>query len=308
MTKKILSFIFIIIYAFSFTSCTTFVSDQFPEFTTKLTLNSILVEGNSLQVHVSLAENIDSTEIEIVEDAEVVLYADGEYLEQLTHLGNGVYESTHIINSLTAYVCSVKTPDFTEIICTQTLPRSSEILNIEHINIAGIDEEGISYPAIEITFENDPDILSYYEIVIWLLGTSPLNPFYKRSADVVEIVDPIILSEGLPLALFSNEEINDSSYTMVINYKTGGKSSFNNGIIRTSLHPFIVELRTVTYDYYRYKKQLYLYQNGLLPDGITSPMNNSSLYSNIKKGFGIFAGYDVCETDTITPNREGYYE
>jgi len=110
------------------------------------------------------------------------------------------------------------------------------------------------------------------------------------------------------MALFSNEIINDSLYTLTLNYTTGSAGSRNGGPMRTQIYPFVVELRNLTYEYYRFKKQLYLYEKGRWADGITSSMTNANVYSNIENGYGVFVGYSSVVSDTITPNTDGYYD
>jgi hypothetical protein len=173
---------------------------------------------------------------------------------------------------------------------------------VEHINIAGRDEEGITYPAIKISFKNEAIPRKYYEVAIYYFKKDYFDGNIERQyAYIHTITDPVILNEGLPIALFSNEIISDSVYVMTLNYNTGSTSSRNGGPWHTDLYPFVVELRTVTYDYYRYQKQYYLYNKGRSADGLINIMTASPLYSNVENGNGIFAGYSVFTTDTITP-------
>jgi hypothetical protein len=146
----------------------------------------------------------------------------------------------------------------------------------------------------------------FYEVEIRTIQSSR-DEMRVEIGHVHTIVDPVILNEGMPLALFNNELITDTLYTLVLNYTTWEASSSNGGPWRTVLYPFVVELRQVTEDYYRFKKQLYLYEEGRYADGIITSMTNANLYSNIENGYGIFAGYSSFVSDTITPNTDGYY-
>jgi hypothetical protein len=110
----------------------------------------------------------------------------------------------------------------------------------------------------------------------------------------------------LPIALFSNEIISDSVYTLSLNYTTGSSFSNNGGPFREKLYPIKVELRTLTYDYYRYKKQYYLYEQGRYADGLINAVTASPVYSNIENGNGIFAGYSSYYSNKIasSPNAK----
>jgi hypothetical protein len=286
----------------SYFSCRELVQDDFPDFETVPTVNSILLEGKPLSVLVSMTGKIDSLPLSAINNAIIDLYIDGDFGEQLENTGSGTYTSKVIIEAGKEYRCKVAIPNRDTIVCSQTLPEASPILKIEHINITGRNEEGTTYPAIKLTFRNNKEEQNYYEVVIKYFLPFDDQPG-QHIAWLQTIIDPIILNEGLPIALFSNEIIEDSVYTMTLNYANGSSQSNGGGPFRTTLFPLVVELRSVTYDYYRYKKQYYLYQKGITADGLLSPVTASPLYSNIENGYGIFAGYSVFATDTITPER-----
>jgi hypothetical protein len=303
--KKIQIFIAIFI-ALSFGACRSLVSDVFPDFETVPAVNSFLVEGEPLSVLVSMTGKIDSLPLPVVNDAIIDLYIDGEFGGQLENTGSGNYTSNTIIRKGKEYRCRITIPNRDTIVCKQTLPEPNPIIKIQHINIAGRNQEGTTYPAIKFTFKNDITERRYYEVDIKCFIKHPAWKYEDEymetlSANILTITDPVLLNEGLPIALFSNEIIDDSVYTMTLNYSGGGSSSQNGGPWRTNLHPLIIELRSVTYDYYRYKKQYYLYNEGRWADGLTNTNPPSPLYSNIENGYGIFAGYSVFFSDTITP-------
>jgi len=287
-------------------SCRTLVQDEFPDFEQKPSLNALFSAGDTLKVHVSLASKLDSTRLTVVENAAVDLYVDQVFKEQFTYTQNGIYASTVIAEPQKEYSCKVNVPGFEAIECSQVLPSKPNIISIEHINIAGKDEEGTSYPAIKLTFENSFEREAFYEIEIRNIRRFG-DEVYIGIPDIHFIVDPVILNEGMPIALFSNDLITDSLYTMLLNYTTHSASSRDNGPWRTEIYPFVVELRQVTEDYYRFKKQLHLYEQGRFADGIITSITNTNLYSNIENGYGIFAGYSSFVSDTITPNTDGYY-
>jgi hypothetical protein len=286
-------------------SCKKEVIQDIIEFNPIPAINAFLVEGDTLKVNVSLAERLDSTQLSFVNNAVVDLYVNDQFLEELKYVSDGVYKSKTIIEPLLKYTCKVQVPGYKIVECSQIVPSVPVIKKIDHINVAGKDEEGTSYPAIKLSFENNPDEITFYEIEI-----RNIRRFHDEvditKARIHTIVDPIILNEGLPIALFSTELIADSNYTLTLNYTTDAASS-SGGAYRTVLYPFVIELRRVTEDYYRFKKQLYLYEKGRYANGITSSMTNTNIYSNISNGYGIFAAYSSIVSDTITPNTDGYY-
>jgi hypothetical protein len=154
----------------------------------------------------------------------------------------------------------------------------------------------MTYPAVKFTFSNNPAEKLYYEARIRLIKYGS-----EQIPDMYNIVDPVLLNEGLPLSVFSNELITDTAYTMTINYTTGSAGSSNGGPITTTLYPFILEVRSVSYDYYQFARQKYLYDSGRFPEFGLSSNQAFQLYTNVQNGYGIFAGYSSVISDTITP-------
>lgn len=273
-------------------SCRELVQEDFPEFLAVPTVNSILIADSTFKVHVSLADKIDTNQLPVNDNATVILYVDGQFREALTYFENGVYSSITIIEPQKTYDCEVNIPGYQTVYCNDIIPDPVTISDIVHIKKAGMDREGLTYPAIQFTFTNNPEEELYFEAVIRLIKYG-----YEQTAELLFITDPVLLNEGLPVALFSNELISGESYTMTINYTTGSGSSGG-----TNLYPLILEFRTVSRNYYQYVKQLVFYEQGRYPDQIGSPLTVASLFSNINEGYGIFAGFSFMQSDTIYPN------
>ena len=280
-------------------SCREIVTDEFPGFTPVPAVNSILITGKPLKVHVSLAEKLDTNQLTLVNDADISLYIDGSYTENLLPDGNGIYFSSSVVEPLRTYRLEVDVPGYKTITCNEILPSPSPLLNIIHTNNAGKDEEGVIYPSVTLSFRTNPAERQYFEIVIRTLQTS-----YERPATLKKITDPVLLNEGLPLTIFSNEIIRDSVYTMTINYSTGGYGSSGGGPSYTSLYPLIIELRSCSGSYYQFVKQKYLYEKGRFPEFLAASANAFPLFSNVPGGYGIFAGYSVAVSDTLFPKYE----
>jgi hypothetical protein len=278
------------------TSCRKIVQSEFADFKQVPTVNSFLSADSLLKVHISLASKLDTNELKGLDNAQVQLYVDDVFKELLTSNGNGFFISTTIVEPLKKYECKVDIPGYETVSCSNTIPKPSHLRDIIHISVAGKDQEGMTYPAVKFTFSNTKNERSYYEARIRLIKYGS-----EQIPDMYNIVDPVLLNEGLPLSVFSNELITDTAYTMSINYFTGSASSTNGGPMTTTLYPFILEFRSVSYDYYQFARQKYLYDTGRFPEFGLSSNQAFQLYSNVKNGYGIFAGYSAVISDTITP-------
>lgn len=264
------------------------------------TVNAILIQGQQVKVLLSQSETFDTTSIEFIPNAQIELFVNNLYTETLSYIDLGFYHGNTIVEAGNTYKCKVVVPNSDTLICEDKIPFPEKIIDIKHYNIAGKDEEGTTYPALQLTFSNKPETTTYYEIQISLFTYDD----EIKTPKILNIVDPLILNEGLPILLFSNEIIDNTTYTMHINYNTGSSFSSNNSGFRATLYPLIIELRTVSYNYYRYCKQFYLYKHGLYADGIIENMTAFPNYSNVENGRGIFAGFSSAISDTLNPAYE----
>jgi hypothetical protein len=294
MSTKLL----LLITTLTIVSCRKLVQDEFPDFTPIPTINSILIADSLLKVHVSLAGKIDTNKLEVIDNAEVLIFIDGEIKDTLHYSDNGIYFSSINVEPLKIYTCNVIVPGYPKVSASDYIPEPPIIYDIVHINQAGQDREGQIYPALKFRFTNDPSQRIYYQVVLRMIKYG-----YEQIPELTEITDPVLLNEGIPISVFSNEIIEGRSYTITINYTTGSASSTGpNQPFIPNLYPLILEMRSISKNYYLFLKQQYLYERGRYPE-FGSSFTSTSLYSNINGGYGIFAGYSSTQSDTIFPDN-----
>lgn len=300
--KKTILFPLVILVFVIFTSCLRLVTDQFPVMAPVPTVNAYLRAGDTLQLHLSFAGTIDTTEIVNVDNAEIQLSVNGQFRESMHYLNNGYYSSNVVIEPATEYECIIAIPGTETVRCKQYIPEVIPILEIEHIDTSGFDEEGHPYAAFELTFSNDLIKDNYYELALYYLYFDRDTKTYTSywSSWMIQVEDPVLLNEGVGKPVFSDELMTDSIYTIHYNFYRhyNSKTCAGSGCIHYS-QPEIVELRSVSEAYYNYRKQLDLYELGLYT-GFNGTLATFPLYSNIENGYGIFAGYSFARTDTIT--------
>lgn len=262
-------------------SCRKMVQDEFPYFEPKPNINSIIVSGDTIKFFVGLAQKLDKFPLSYINDASISLYENGIFIENISSGKNGSYISSHIAKENKIYTFEVDIPNFQKICCSTKTPISQKIITIKHFINGGKDTDGNTIPAIQIDFTNNPNEKLYYQIILWHSANYLNSPI--RPLEVLNIQDPILLNESLPIEVFSNEKIKDSVYSMYLNYSTG--SSSNNP------YKLIVELRSIDEAYYRYLQSQYLYNNGRFENGIGEVYPNYQLYSNIEGGLGIVTSF-----------------
>ena len=283
-------------------SCKEVVQSEFPDVEKTPVVNSILKSDSTLIINLSYSASLNFGKIEYIKNATIRFFVDDNLEETISNAEDGMYISNITIASGKKYNCEIDIPGYEMITCEAIIPLRAKIINITHKNFAYTDAEGTIFPAVVLTFENNINTSEYFEIVIKALRKNWEGEERNIYAWLVGIDDPVIINEGLPIAVFSDELITDSIYTMSLNYFTGGSSGNT-----ADTYPYIVELRSINYDYYKYLKQLYLFKQAVNSDNLTGSTPPVQIYSNVENGYGIFAGYSNFISDTIFPENSQTY-
>lgn len=275
-------------------SCRKLVQDEFPDFSNKPTINCILIEGKTIKVHLSLAQKIDAHPNQVLSNAKVYLYSDSVSVEKLSYTENGIYISSITAEAGKVYRLSIDIPSFPIIEKNIRIPEPERIISVQHFKSAGASENGDIIPAVRITFSNQIRERKFYQIILKYI------PDYHGAeigyAFPANITDPILLNESLPIWVFSNEKILDTTYSIFIQYMTNSANS--------SLFSLIVELRTIDEAYYHYLKSLYLYERGRFDSYIGEVFPIFPVYSNVQNAYGIMGAFSSYSFDTINPNKQ----
>ena len=288
----------ITIFAFS---CRKLVGDL-PPYDPVPVVNSLLVDGKTIDVHVSFAAITADYFLPVCENATVNLFVDDVFAETLEHAYDGLYISNIIAEAGKRYSCEVIIPEFDTLRAQTYIPEPARAYDLEFVEVAGYNEESRPYSAIKFSFDTDPDKRLFYHAVIktyyskWV-GYDTVNhqPIYGdptcQENYLYYTTEPVILNEGTDYPVFSNDIIDKHSYRMNLSH-TGGSSS-----------PIILEFNAASEDYYKYIKQAYLFKEytygKFSPSVGALPVHN--LHSNVSGGFGIFAGVAVSVCDTLFP-------
>jgi hypothetical protein len=282
-----------------FSGCREIVSEDFPELTPLPVVNCLLRADSVIQVHVSFTGKLDTIPLSTNDSAMVTCFINDTMVRDLEPKGNGYYTSDLKAQAGKIYRISVSLPGYPEISATDTIPMPVSITAIEHINEGGIDEEGYKYPSICITFPVDPDQIQYFQVTI------TTNYFLEkwRQTSLKDFTDPILLAEGLPIAVFSTEKIAGTTYTMQIDYHSGTQKFNEPGthVMMERYAPLFVEFKSISRPYYQYLKLLNLYNTGRFPEFQFESYKAFPLFSNVTNGNGVVAGYSVYRSAIVYP-------
>lgn len=287
---------------------------EYPDFDPEPTMNAVLINGEPIQVYLSMAQRLDSVHSTPCSDAEVLLYKDGEFVEQLAHHGEGRYKGSTVAETLHEYRCKVVIPGYDTLYAYTEVPMRPVVKDVNIIENATLDEEGNACPAIMITFKNDPDKQLYYQLSIdaaffyyyYYLGMIYNSTGTRGSMNhSINTDDPVLLNEGSDLLLFSNEIISDTTYTLKVNasfnshsYSSSGQAVTFDSIVRRGY--VVVSMSGIAESCYQYRKSQEAFQ---APDaysnlflGTITPLN---LYCNVENGRGLFTAIAPVTCDTV---------
>jgi hypothetical protein len=284
----------LLLVAMVLSSCSTLVSDEFPDFPQEPVLNSIIVAGRPLEAHLSFAEKIDSTHLQGNGDAAVYFRSGEAGMRAMTGNDSGLYFSDYIPGAGEIVELNATVHGFEELSAADTVPVAVPVTITDHTNRARYSDDGYFMAGITIRFSDDPQTDDFYELLISRRDsrrTRNLRAFNDRL--------DILLNEGIdPYStgslLFSDALFEGDIVEMSLDFSPGSSSRrcFGDSCYEFFVaHTLIAELRHVSEAYYRYKKQFYIYEKTReveFIDGTAVPISN---YSNVHNGRGIVAAY-----------------
>ncbi len=288
--------IVVLIFFYSgITSCTTLISDEFPEYDKEPVLNSILIAGQPVEAHLSFAEKIDTTNLQATGDAAVYFRSGEAGIQTMMSYDSGLFYSNHLLEPGEIVELNAMLPGYDEISAMDSIPLEIPVEITDRTNMARFTDEGSFMAGLTIRFSDDPQTDDFYELIISRRTedrTYNLHAFNDR-LDILlnEGIDPYSTST----LLFSDALFKDEFVEMSLDFSQGGRRKRCYGIDSCyevfDAHTLIAELRHVSEAYYLYKKQFYLYEKTRevdFVDGIATAISN---YTNVKNGRGIVAAY-----------------
>lgn len=272
-----------------FLACRTEISMDDYDHQSLPVVNALLVAGDTLELQVTLSSAVNGIEIDCGDIASIEVLCNDEPPIEFSYTHHGIYQSNHVVKDNAIYLLSIFVEGFDTITKRVDVPQVPELSDVQYIVDNWVNDEQKWYPSLLATFKTHPDSIQYYEARLKYLSSDRIDSietptyiyFFSHYDDFVEHSDPILITEGLPTTVFSNENISGDEYSMVLNFTGGG--------VGTS--PFQLEFRAVTKDYYTYIKSLYVYDIGRYPDTFLATPSYSQIFSNVETGYGIIAGY-----------------
>ncbi len=289
--------------AIQFVSCSKTVDYNFPEIENKLVINSFFTSDSTFKILVSHTLPILQSGTPIVDNAEVKLYENGVFKENLSY-SNYFYHSVSKPVIGKNYKIKVTAPNYQEVSANDTMPDNPQLLQTEFIKdfdvVTENDGQTNNISRLKCLINDNLQIKRYYEIVVYIRYWDDYsqqyyidNVGYKKNND--EIINNENLIDYYPDSIiFSNELFTSNQQNINVDF-------FSGIISEVGIQNFqvIVVFRQVSKNYYEYRKSLTLheyFQNN--DDEIWGSPAPVDLFTNIQNGEGVFAAYNEVR-DTI---------
>lgn len=303
--NKIIIFLFLL---FSIVSCQKEFTLTPEETKKRIVVNSFLKNTNSIDVTVTESFAVTGeAEVQELKDAQVVIFENGVYKEDLIFTKNandiiGKFSTSFIPTINDDYKIEVSHPDFDDVSSIAQVP--------EGVDIADASVEFVGGNAFNFSFNlNDPSEVNYYYLKMFFRGYIIDSLTQEREYVAQErIAIPVTsvpdgqqyLDNGY---IFNDETFGGQGVTVAgvakysrIFYQTPGGSGIPVGgpppEVMTDSSTLFIRLETLSEEAYKYYTSHATFLNNEIVDVFGEA---SSIYSNVENGLGIFAGVYVSE-------------
>jgi hypothetical protein len=261
----------ILLILFVFTACHNLVEADLPDINKTPVLNGVLIADSPLKVHVSLTASMGDSIPSSVSNALVIIKSNNK-TDTLKFINNGWYGCSTTVLTGSTYTCTVDVPGYKQVSATTTVPHITLVNDVKYTEITGKGDYNENISSFDFSIPNDTT-----KELFWEVRFTYNNDFYFKADQ-----DSVMLTEAFPMNVFSNKKMKKNEYR--------GKFFFSNSNGGYPFRNYFIELRSVDVSYYKYQKQLFLYQTGGYT-GLGSSTQTYPLYSNVTNGYGIFTSY-----------------
>lgn len=276
-----------ILVSWSFSSCEKKLDIELPDHTPELVVNAIFTPDSAFQVEVSRTKSLtDPRGVTYISNATVEIYEDNMLMETLPYRSvtnlKGVYKAEGAVAKANrSYTVKVRAPGYQAVTATNVVPEKVDIVGAELQDIR-LDANSIKGNLV-VNFQEPEDQANAYHLIIYrpIIRLNDQSGLYEVAGYYEEYfkTEEVRVTENYDVGvLFTDEGCNGQKKEIVCEFNGFYDAS------RDGLDHFIVELRSVSDDYYRYHKSYTEQQNNF---------NNKivDVYTNVEDGYGIFAGY-----------------
>lgn len=305
--------IIISIISILFYSCSTKIDLDEPKSDSQVVVFGLIQADSSVTVNLSFTQSfLEDSDVKYIENAKITLYENDIQVESLQYKDSGNYKSVIKAKSKTEYKISVEVPGYELITASTYIP---DYVYIYYGNIkpdSYFDQQQLQYESeITITFNDNAETKNYYQSSFYsytyggYAWDNETNTFlitdstkHYTSTSFLYSIDPVIVNEGdlqfygdglyISSLVYSDKLLTINNQIKFLVYGLGEGSSFP--------HKSVAILKNISFDFYLYQKSWIRqsFNQGMGSFDATNMFlvnNPNDLYTNIKNGIGIFAGF-----------------
>ena len=288
-----------VFFLLTFTSCYKIVNIELPEVPPTLVVNSLITSNENIYVYVSSTKSPYDIDDKIIEDALVIIKTEHNNIDTLCYVGDDIYESNLLgINGLTYYI-EVFKDGYNKVNSSDYIPNTficnfTNFTDSVGIGSPSVGDKSSYYSKFDISINDNGLEKNFYEVYGYLIVRHKPNDIPTIWHMTCFSSDLIIKNEGFndltsKSLLFSDELFNGENRSIEINYYP---LSYSNNTLVDPNYSAIVCVRNVSENYFNYKKDLAIHSYGAAEFDFWSVTGNPvPMSSNIKDGYGVFAGY-----------------
>lgn len=275
-------------------SCEKRLEIDAPEHESKIVVNSIFNPDSTFEVEVTRTKAITAAQgPNYIPNAVVEIFEDGVLLESLQFRRVGVKGSykASVAMPKTAhdYTVQVSAPNYTAVSSLNTIPRKVEVVD------AAMENQVVNGTKVEadlvFDFQDESSEMNYYHVVLYrpmlkynaATNTYEVGEYIKQDFELRDLNATENYNDGY---IFTDADFNGQKKELRLSLNTYYDSN------AAAVDHVLVELRSVSKDYYLYHKsfseQHFNFDNRII-----------DVHTNVTNGYGIFAGYHS-DTETVS--------
>ena len=293
-------------------ACERVVEVELPPHESRIVANAFLSAGEPLRLYISRSVGIvDRTNPadRVIKDARVTILEDGQpfparYIDTILidTTGHVSYPPAHYYVPLLPvagrnYELRVTHDGFDSVVAETRVPVQAPILVLQFVDNAFRSETGEPQFRLSITVADPPGVRNYYHLIATLVQIDSLNMVW--TAETLRFSNTANLGKiAYDGSILFSDELIDGQTVQLDFY--GALPAAIAGAPIDGRYPWEllqVDMRHTSRDYFEYQAALPAHQQAQEVGSGFFRIDPSPIVSNVKGGYGIFAGYaSVCDT------------
>jgi hypothetical protein len=270
-------------------SCTTEVDINWKVESQKYVVNCLFTPDEPVKLYAFKTSPILDDTAFFADGLDIEIYKNETLSWSGSGTGKGEYPIPVYAEAGANFKIILKDKNGFSISARDSIPLHVYISNATYLFPVYEDIYGSKFGKISLSFQDDPEVKNFYEIVI-LGKDSSINQAFNITSFVITL---------------DNENDPNSPGTILFTDELFNGKQLDLNIFVNSYDPPIIVLKNISHTYYEYRKStnIHFYNQNVERSNIYNMFKGDpvELYSNVSNGLGIFAGYtqDIKECTLI---------